>query len=62
MRDIRTYGLTRGCWSVRNPTADWGLLHPACASGTAAWRVTHALGGPRLPLQSPEPFVRLAHE
>ena len=27
MREIRTYGLTRGCWSVRLCTAGWGLLH-----------------------------------
>ncbi len=27
MREIRTYGLMRGCWLVRLRTAGWGLLH-----------------------------------
>lgn len=28
LRDICTYGLTRGCWPVRRCTAGWGLLDP----------------------------------
>ena len=28
MREIRTYGLMRGCWPVRHHTAGWGLLDP----------------------------------
>ena len=34
MREIRTYGLMRGCWPVRHRTAGWGLLHLPCRSAT----------------------------
>jgi len=26
MREIRTYGLMRGCWAARDAAAGWGLL------------------------------------
>ena len=42
MREIRTYGLMRGCWPVRHRTAGWGLLDPSRPSHSAADRLPDA--------------------
>ena len=63
MREIRTYGLRRGCWLVRLRTAGWGLLDPLRGArgpeGAAARdRATGVEGRSRELLESSRVFPR----